>query len=343
MLNLHSHLANMLLGQRLKHDLFNRSGVLILPARTIIDESHLQMIYMHQLSVSPSDLDEPSDLSQFRDFDLIERSIQIIRELFEQARYRRIIPISEIQNHILPIIHHTAQHSDLFTLLSWLKSSDDYTYRHTVGVSIISTLIGKWLQLNDEELMDLTMSAILHDVGKMYIPSEIINKPGSLTDEEFEVVKQHTIHGHAMIKATSGTTHRQALVALQHHERQDGSGYPYGLRSENIDLYSRIVAVADVFHAMSSNRVYRDAAPFYSLLNEMYQFAFGKFDAKIVRLFLDKLMQAIVGNEVRLTDGRSGIIVMINSHDPIQPLVRVGNTFVDLSKCSIQIEEVLTS
>ncbi|OPA79951.1 hypothetical protein BVG16_04145 [Paenibacillus selenitireducens] len=343
MLNLHSHLANLLLGQRLKHDLFNHSGVLIIPARTIIDESHLHMIYMHQISISLNDLEEPSDLSQFHGCDLIDRSVRIVRDLFEQARYRRIIPISEIQKHILPIIQHTVQHSDLFTLLSWLKSSDDYTYRHTVAVSILSTLIGKWLQLNDEELIDLTMSAILHDVGKMYIPAEIINKPGTLTDEEFDIVKQHTVYGHAMIKATSGTTHRQALVALQHHERQDGSGYPHGLRSENIDLYSRIVAVADVFHAMSSDRVYRDAAPFYSLLNEMYQFAFGKFDAKIIRLFLDKLMQAIVGNEVRLTDGRTGIIVMINSHDPIQPLVRVGNAFVDLSKCSIQIEEVIPS
>jgi len=341
MLNLQSQFANILLGQRLKHDLFNHSGVLIIPAKTVITEEHLQIVSMHHIPISIHDLEEIT-LSEGTDgCQLIDRSVLIIQDLYERVSYRRAIPILDIKTHILPIIQHTVKHTDLFTLLSWLKSSDDYTYRHMVAVSILSTLIGKWLQLNETELQDLTMAAILHDVGKINIPLEILNKPGALTPEEFEIVKQHTKDGYELIKATSGTTMRQALVALQHHERQDGSGYPLELRSDNIDLYSRIVAVADVFHAMSSERVYRNASPFYTLLNELYQFAFGKLDAKIVRLFLDRLMQALVGNEVLLTDGRRAIIVMINSHDPIHPLVRVGDAFVDLSKCSIQIEEVL--
>lgn len=344
MLRLNSHSASIFLGQRLKHDIFNKVGVLIIPARTVITEEHLNSLEMHHISVSRSDIyaDEPSELAVFESPALVDRSVLLIRNIFEETKYTHIIPLADIQKHIIPVIQHTTEQSDLFSLFSWLKSSDDYTYRHTMAVAMISTLIGKWLQLKDNELMELTMAATLHDVGKMNVPSEILNKPGTLTDEEFETVKQHTIFGYNIIKATAGTTERQALVALQHHERQDGSGYPYGICNDHIDLFARIVAVADVFHAMTSKRVYRNAAPFYATLNEMYQYAFGKFDAKIVRIFLDKMMQALVGNEVLLTDGRKGVIVMINSHDPIHPLVRVDNVFVDLSKCAIQIEEVLT-
>ncbi|MCD9022085.1 HD-GYP domain-containing protein [Cohnella silvisoli] len=203
-------------------------------------------------------------------------------------------------HNIIPMIHHTTEHQNLFGLFATLQSKDDYTYRHNLGVGVISTLIGQWLDMEESDLSELTMAATLHDVGKVKIPLDILNKPGKLTDEEYAMMKKHAEFGYEIIKQTPGTNHRQALVALQHHERQDGSGYPHGIQSSDIDLFSRIIAVADIFHAMSSRRSYRNASPFYDILRQMQNDTFGALDPEITRLFLGKIMQSLIGNEVLL-------------------------------------------
>ncbi|MDB5052664.1 MAG: rpfG 6, partial [Bacilli bacterium] len=118
----------------------------------------------------------------------------------------------------------------------------------------------------------------------------------------------------------------------QHHEREDGSGYPLGLKGDKIDILSKIVAVADVFHAMTSKRIYHDAIPFHQVLHKMHQDAFGKLDPSITTLFVEKIMSISVGNKALLTDGRLAKIVMINPHNQLNPLVSILSDFVDLSK-----------
>lgn len=145
-------------------------------------------------------------------------------------------------------------------------------------------------------------------------------------------MKKHTTFGYEMIRDTVGTNHTQALVALQHHERMDGSGYPFGVLGNRITDFSKIVAVADVFHAMTSDRFYRKAAPLYEVLLQMEESVFGKLDPYICRVFINKLMQSMLGNEVELTDGRKGKIVMILATDPLRPLVNIDEDFIDLSK-----------
>lgn len=231
---------------------------------------------------------------------------------------------------------------DFFKLFVSLQSKDDYTYRHNVAVGILATLIGKWLDLKENELSQLSIAATLHDIGKVKIPQEILTKPGKLTKDEYNLMKKHTIFGYEMLKSTIGTNHAEALVVLQHHERQDGTGYPFGLSADRISFFSRIVAVADVFHAMSSNRSYRNASPFYETLMQMNNNAFGEFDPKICRLFIDKMMQSMIGNEVLLTDNRTGTLVMTNAHSPLRPLIQINSDFVDLSKePSLHIVQVL--
>jgi HD-GYP domain-containing protein (c-di-GMP phosphodiesterase class II) len=147
-------------------------------------------------------------------------------------------------------------------------------------------------------------------------------------------MKKHTIYGYDMIKNTVGSAHRHSIVALQHHEREDGSGYPLGLTGDKLDILSKIVAVADVFHAMTSKRVYHEAIPFHQVLHKMQQDAFGKLDPTITTVFMDKIMSKTIGSETLLTDGRRGRVVMINPHNRMNPLVSVNNDFIDLSKDS---------
>jgi HD-GYP domain-containing protein (c-di-GMP phosphodiesterase class II) len=135
---------------------------------------------------------------------------------------------------------------------------------------------------------------------------------------------------------------RVALIALQHHERIDGRGYPFNLKGHEVDPFSRIVAVADIFHAMSSKRPYHDPLPFYKIVSEMRNGSFGELDPEVVAVFLKMMIRHLIGSKVKLTDGRFGEVVYINPHDDVNPLVKVDDKFLDLSQSRhIHIQEIV--
>jgi HD-GYP domain-containing protein (c-di-GMP phosphodiesterase class II) len=335
------------IGKYLKFDRFNEKGVLVVSALSFLDHEEIQMTgsqgieWVEEDGVVPS-LVETNAAAYIQHNKLVDSSVLAIKEIFQEIRYTKKIPLIDIRNEIVPLIQQTIELPCLFGLFASLQSKDDYTYRHNIGVGVIASLIGKWLNLKEPELLQLLIAATLHDVGKVKIPLDILNKPDKLTADEFEFMKKHTIFGYEILKETVGINHREALVALQHHERQDGSGYPFGIGSDKLDLFGRIVAIADVFHAMTSKRPYRNASPFYETLKQMNRNAFGELDARITQLFMNKVIQASIGNEILLTDGRKGSIVMINPHEPLRPLVRMEEgTFLDLSRePAIDIDQV---
>ncbi|MGO4276076.1 HD-GYP domain-containing protein, partial [Paenibacillus sp. TAF58] len=150
------------------------------------------------------------------------------------------------------------------------------------------------------------------------------------------------ILGYNMLKETVGINYRVALVALQHHERADGTGYPLQLKDSQLDRMSRIVAVADVFHAMSSKRPYHEMMPFYEVVSRMRKGFFGELDPHIVSVFLTNLIQNLIGRTVKLTDGRWGEVIYINPTDDTHPLVKIEESFIDLSReRHIHISEVV--
>jgi HD-GYP domain-containing protein (c-di-GMP phosphodiesterase class II) len=320
------------IGKQLVTNIFNDKGVFVLPALTLLSPDNIRLISQHKITL------EPHDVVQLDSADFFQLAIDdctaAIENIFEQIRFNKTkrIPMLEVRNEIVPFIQQVSEKNDFYGVLAALQSKDDYTYRHNVAVGILSTLLGKWLKLKPEDLSMLTIAATLHDVGKMRIPAELLTKAGPLTEEEYQLMKKHTAFGYEMIRDTVGTNHMQALVALQHHERMDGSGYPFGVLGHRITDFSKIVAVADVFHAMTSDRFYRKAAPLYEVLLQMEESVFGKLDPYICRVFINKLMQSMIGNEVELTDGRTGKIIMILSNDPLRPLVNIGEDFIDLSK-----------
>ncbi|WP_313637462.1 HD-GYP domain-containing protein [Paenibacillus sp.] len=320
------------IGKQLVANLFNDKGVFVLPALTLLNAEHIRLISQHKIILESHDVVH-LDSAEF--FQLaIDDCTAAIENIFEQIRHNKNkrIPMLEVRNEVIPFIQQVSEKNDFYGVLAALQSKDDYTYRHNVAVGILSTLLGKWLKLKPEDLSMLTIAATLHDIGKMRIPDELLTRPGPLTDEEYQLMKKHTTYGYEMIRDTIGTNHLQALVALQHHERMDGSGYPFGVLGNRITDFSKIVAVADVFHAMTSDRFYRKASPLYEVLLQMEESVFGKLDPYICRVFINKLMQSMIGNEVELTDGRTGKIIMILTTDPLRPLVNIDDDFIDLSK-----------
>lgn len=330
-----------IIGKASNFDIYNDNGLLLLPKYTKITSEHIEWLEQHQIKLTADDV---SDIDTNDYFQRVNHAVEKSKEVFDEVRHTMQLPLGYIEENIIPSMSDITVGAHVIDLFMSLQAKDDYTYRHNIAVGALASMVGKWLDFTPEKTSELAMAGYLHDIGKMRIPESILNKPGPLTDEEFAFMKKHTVFGYDIIKTTPGTTDRQATVALQHHERMDGSGYPYGLTRDKIDIFSRIVGVVDVFHAMTSRRVYRNAAPFYQVLHEMNVESFGQLDPMITRLFIEKMMLSLIGHNVLLTNGREANIIMIHKHDPIHPLIRVDDHFIDLSKDrSLHIEEVISS
>jgi putative nucleotidyltransferase with HDIG domain len=273
---------------------------------------------------------------------IIDTASKQMEEIFEVVSKTGVVPVEEIKNDIMPAIRQAAKIPHIYHLFYELKAKDEYTYRHTICVGIIATLIGKWLNLSEADLFDLSLGATLHDIGKARVPAEILNKPGTLTQDEYQKMKRHTVFGYNLLRNIPGINERVALIALQHHEREDGRGYPFNLRSEKIDKLAKIVAIADVYHAMSSSRVYHQAEPFHIVISQMQNDVFGKFDPEIMLVFLFKIMDSLVGRRVLLSNGEEGTIIMVDPYEPLRALIRCEDTLIDLRlNRGLRISQVL--
>jgi len=325
--------ATVAVGKKINRDIFSENGVLLVPAYTALTGEQIALLENHGILLTEDDfLPENIDAEIRETQKMIDDAVRQVNDLFDEVREGKRVPMEEFRKEVIPVIEEATHSKSLFGLIKALQSKDDYTYRHNLAVGAFSGLIGSWLGLNREEQLALTTAAFLHDVGKMLVPEEILNKSGPLTDEEYAVMKSHTIKGFEILKNTEGIDHRQALVALQHHERMDGSGYPFALPGSRIDFFSRIVAVADVFHAMTSQRVYRNPSPFYEVLAQMEKDAFGVLDPAVAKLFINKIMNTLIGRSVLLSDGRTGTILLIHTQEPTRPLVLIGDEFVNLKE-----------
>lgn len=329
-----------LLGQSLKQDVMTSNGLVLIPAGTILKQEHLRMLQSHhihadELRVAPKELSDPSVA-------LVKKAVSYSKDVFTRTKLHKKVPLMDIKQDLIPTVRQAAANPDLYKLLEAVRAKDEYIHQHNVGVSVLATLLGKWCRLDEQEMNLLILGAALHDVGKIHISDEILHKTEKLTHEEFEEMKRHTRYGYELLKDVVGLHPRVAHIALQHHERDDGSGYPLKLKASQIDPLSRIVAVADVFHAMSSTRPYHEALPFYEVISRMKQGTFGELDPVIVSTFLKNMVSNLVGKQVLLSDGRNGEVVYINPHEDTSPLVRVDGLYVDLSReRDIRIKEVI--
>lgn len=324
-----------LIGKKMKYDILNAYGVTIVPADSVLTSESIQILINHRIDLSSIALayeHKPIQQSSIQIGELVQQTVNISKELFESILVSRKVPLMEIRNEVLPAILQLSKNQDIFELFEAVKAKDDYVYEHNVGVGVISTLIGRWMNLDNSELSILSLAATLHDVGKVKLPLEVLNKPGKLNEVEFQLIKKHTIYGYELLKGTTGLSLRIARVALQHHEREDGNGYPLGLKKENIDLFSSIVAVADIFHAMSSKRPYHEPLSFHEIVNQMTDGKFGVLNPQIISVFIENLMKRLVGKQVLLTDGREGEVVYINPHNIETPLIKLADYFLDLSQ-----------
>jgi putative nucleotidyltransferase with HDIG domain len=219
---------------------------------------------------------------------------------------------------ILPLL----EDATIVDILHMVTRNDDYLFHHSVDVGIVAGCLARWLGRPHQEVAEIVLGGILHDIGKALIPAQILDKPGELTTEEMDQVRFHSVRGYNFLKQASDLPRSVLYCALQHHERMDGSGYPLSVRSDKIHPYAKIISVADIFDAMTSNRSYgRKATPYEAadtLKNDMY----GKLDAQVCSVFLHQVRRHFVGDIVLLSDGRQAEVVAMNTFDNIRPTVK---------------------
>lgn len=261
-----------------------------------------------------------------------DKAAAALRKILIQVEGGSNIPVMDVREVISPLLAEFQEQPQVLLSLRRLANVDRYSYEHAVAVGVISYMIARWLKVPEKEWMQVALAGTLLDVGKAKIDRRILQKPGKLTTEEFEEMKRHTVYGYQMIKASHGLSEGVALAALQHHEREDGSGYPLGLPGSKLHLYSKITAVADVYHAMCSDRVYQKAKSPYAAVEQLLQDSFGKLDPQVVHTFVNGVTQFSVGTLVELSDGRLGKIVFTDGKNPTRPMVETGGKIVNLAE-----------
>lgn len=214
-----------------------------------------------------------------------------------------------------------------------MRSFDDYTYRHSVNVAVLSTVIAMGMEYGREDLIDLCVSAVFHDLGKMLIDKDILNKPGKLNPQEFEIMKQHPQLSYDMLAEKWNIPARVRMGALCHHENEDGSGYPKGLTGEKIHPFAKIIHVTDVYDALSSKRPYKEACSFSEALEYLMGGCGTMFDKKVVEAFLNYVPVYPKGSMVELSDGREALVVENYPRNLLRPQLRLTDgTTLDLLK-----------
>ncbi len=226
--------------------------------------------------------------------------------------------------------------------ISNLKISDEYTFKHSVDVATLSMIIAKQYGLDKQDIYDIGIAGLLHDIGKSYIPNEILNKPGKLTDEEFEIMKKHPVFGYDILKTKEGISVPMRLGVLQHHEKMNGSGYPMGFGRNKICTYAKILSVADIYDALVTKRSYKDALS-QRVAVEMLMSMTDQLDIKAIRSFMESIILYPVGSIVNLSNNEKAKVVENNPSCILRPKViglktgKIYNLAEDISCASIII------
>ncbi len=338
--------VGMVLGQ----DVFNENGQLIIAEGTMLKTQHidyvknLNMIYVI-IQLPEAQLVRYQE-QQRKDVVLQEKyhqSVSDFKQIYKSIKLGSKLIKEDVNHVIMPLLEEIDRGANLVEKIWQIQQNDEYTFEHSIQVSIFSALMGKWLKLSKRDIKELAISGLLHDLGKCNIPDAILNKPSDLNTDEYNTMMNHPILGY-MILIGSRDAYSDKIMqgVLQHHERCDGSGYPAALVSSQIHPFARLVAIADMYSAMTSNRVYRERMCPFVVAELMYEKSQGELDTFYCNMFIYRVTQYFIGNTVRLSDGSYGKIIMCEKSHPHRPLIKVGDTFIDLIKRpDLKIEELM--
>ncbi len=347
-------------GMVLETDVYNYNDQLILPEGLVLNDKAIEKLKYYSI-VSVRVKDEvktesgqkvEDDLSyserirrspEFKKFkeDFDRTVVEMSRMLSDVVAKNMPLDTDKLIGDAFALLHPPGGDINVFDMVHNMRYYDDITFAHSLNVGLICSVFAGWLGMSEEEQKLVTICGMLHDIGKIKIPEAIIKKPKKLTDAEFDVVKTHPIEGYKILQRYDLDEHVKS-AALMHHERYDGTGYPLGLSAEQIDPYAKIVAIADVYEAMTATRQYRGSLCPFTVIEAFEEEGLQKYDTRMIMTFLENIVNTYMLNRVGLNNGKEGDIIFINKTRYSKPMVKCGSEYIDLTKTpDVKIDKLL--
>lgn len=315
-------------GMCVARNIYNAQGICLLSKGTVLDEIYIRRlqelgVFSVYIAVTKYDLDDAmSPLDIVHDSTRID-AIKNIFQAFNNFQFNNYVELTPLKLAANNIIDDLRQNEWNMVQLNDVRMYDQYTFNHSVNVAVLATMIGVEIGYNQQQLDQLAIGALMHDVGKMFVPIPILNKPGRLNNDEFSIIRKHPQYGFNILLERMTMSDESMSVVLQHHESYDGSGYPNGLRGDSIAELARIVTIADVYDALTSDRVYKKAylpSVAYRMMNGILV---DHFDREIMEMFFRHVALYPAGAVVRLMSGGYAIVKEVNNDDTLRPKIEI--------------------
>lgn len=318
-------------------NIFVKKGILL--TKNLIKEIREMKIYQLYI-IDKYSSDELKDIisSEFR-----QKTVSILQDIFENSeKIKNATESSSLNNEDLVSIFEQKDHdfkylknlseeiyynilntNEISLGLVDIKNMDIYTYQHSVNVAVLSVILGIWIGLSKDELIDLCIGALLHDIGKVFVGKKIIQKPTKLTSEELDTIKLHPKLGYEYIKDIPKLKKSSKLIVLQHHERINGTGYPNAIKGNDIHYLAKIVSIADVYDALTSDRSYKEAMSPCEAFEFILSNSDSMFDSQLTKIFSKIMIPYPVGTLVKLNDDNIGLVTKSHPLYPLRPTIKI--------------------
>jgi HD-GYP domain-containing protein (c-di-GMP phosphodiesterase class II) len=304
------------------------TGIPFVPSE-VVEEQEQDTLYYH----------EEKDFTS-----LFLQAVQKYKKQFQSWQSGLSVDISKIRSMLLPLLDEgKVKSADIFTI-HHLSNNEEYHYQHAVAVGLLCGFMAKKLNYPKGEVVQAALAGILADCGMAKVSPRILQKKSALTAQEFEEIKQHTTYSYEMVQHITLLKESTKVSIIQHHERLDGSGYPFGLNGNQIHSVAKLIGVADAYHAMTSERLYRKKQSPFKVLELMRQDYFGKFDLAALKALSAGIINFSSGSKIKLSNGQLGEVLFITEKSPTRPLIKLTETkeIINLeANLDLFIEEII--